>query len=179
MRANGAKAALNISHIAHPTREFETPSGKIEFYSARAEEAGLPPLPVQQDSAQSDGSYPLRLCQGRTLTQFHASYDHGRALPTLAKRDPGPELWISPGDGAARGLGDGDALRVFNEQGAFEAKAHITADIPPGVVWMKDGCVGLNRVTSGAPVVPDAALGFFHFSVGQSSYEANVDVAAA
>ena len=179
MRANGAKAALEISHIAHPTHEFETPSGKIEFYSARAEEAGLPPLPVQQVPPQSDGSYLLRLCQGRTLTQFHAFYDHGRALPTLAKRDPGPELWISPGDASARALGDGDAIRVFNDRGTFDAKAHLTQDIPAGVVWMKDGCVGLNRVTSGAPVVPDAALGFFHFSVGQSSYEANVDVVAA
>ena len=32
---------------------------------------------------------PLTLRQGRTLTHFHGFYDHGRALPTLAKADPG------------------------------------------------------------------------------------------
>jgi len=42
-----------------------------------------------------------------------------------------------------------------------------------------DGCVGLNRVTSGAPALPEAALGLFHFTVGQAAYEAMVEVAAA
>jgi hypothetical protein len=44
---------------------------------------------------------------------------------------------------------------------------------------MRDGCVGLNRVTSGAPALPEAALGLFHFTVGQAAYEAMVEVAAA
>lgn len=119
------------------------------------------------------------MCQGRSLTQFHAFYDHGQALPLLAERDPGPQLWLSPGDAAKRRLADGDAIRVFNGRGEFAAKAHVTGHIPDGVVWMRDGCVGLNRVTSGAPALPEAALGLFHFTVGQAAYEAMVEVAAA
>lgn len=182
LRASGGKAALKISQIAHPTHEFHTPSGKIEFYSARAEEAGLPPLPVHeaktQTAAGAASDYPLALCQGRTLTQFHAFYDHGQALPMLAERDPGPELWISPDDAHVRDLADSDAIRVYNRRGAFEAKAHITDQIPTGVVWMRDGCLGMNRVTSGAPVLPEKALGLFRFTVGQAEYEAMVEVVA-
>jgi len=180
LRAGGGRIALNVSHIAYPDRRFDTPSGKIEFYSAQAAEAGLPPLPVHQERPrQATGHYPLALTQGRTLTQFHAFYDHGQALPLLVERDAGAQLWISPDDAAARKLSEGDAIRVYNRRGAFAAKAHITDRIPPGVVWMRDGCVGLNQVTSGAAVLPEKALGLFHFTVGQAEYEATVEVEAA
>jgi anaerobic selenocysteine-containing dehydrogenase len=180
LRANDGRAALNVSHIAYPDHRFHTPSGKIEFYSARAKEAGLPPLPTHEERPRpAAGDYPLALCQGRTLTQFHAFYDHGQALPMLAGRDPGAQLWISPRDAARRDLTDGDAVRVYNHRGAFAAKAHITDRMPAGVVWMRDGCVGLNQVTSGAPILPEEALGLFHFTVGQAEYEAMVEVEAA
>ena len=180
LRANGGRMALKISHIAYPDRQFDTPSGKIEFYSARAAEAGLPPLPVHDGPPRpAAGDYPLALCQGRTLAQFHAFYDHGQALPMLAERDAGAQLWISPGDASGRELSEGDAIRVFNRRGAFAAKAHITDRIPPGVVWMRDGCIGLNQVTSGAAALPEEALGRFHFTVGQAAYEAMVEVEAA
>ena len=179
LRANGGRKALNVSHIAYPDRRFHTPSGKIEFYSARAAEAGLPPLPIHEGRPRpAAGDYPLALCQGRTLTQFHAFYDHGQALPMLAERDAGAQLWISPSDAAARELSEGDAIRVYNRRGAFAAKAHITDRILPGVVWMRDGCIGLNEVTSGAAVLPEKALGLFHFTVGQAEYEAMVEVGA-
>ncbi|MFP6706010.1 MAG: molybdopterin-dependent oxidoreductase [Alphaproteobacteria bacterium] len=180
LRANSGNAALNISHVAYPQQAFHTPSGKIEFYSARAEEAGLPPLPIQEADAEEhvEADYPLALCQGRTLTQFHAFYDHGRALPILAKQDPGPELWISPIDAHARNLSNGDGIRIYNQRGTFEATAHVTDQIPAHVVWMKDGAFGLNRVTSGAPVVPEGALDLFPFTVGQAEYTALVEVAA-
>jgi len=180
LRANGGRAPLKISHVAYPDRRFHTPSGKIEFYSARAVEAGLPPLPVYEARPRpAADDYPLALCQGRTLTQFHAFYDHGQALPILAQRDAGAQLWISPDDATGRELSEGDAIRVYNRRGTFSAKAHITDRIPPGVVWMRDGCVGSNQVTSGAPVLPEKALGLFHFTVGQAEYRAMVEVEAA
>src|SRR5205814_4004718 len=60
-------------------------------------------------------AYPLALRTGRTLTHFHAFYDHGRALPTLAAADPEPRLWISPADAARRAIADGDAIRRSEE----------------------------------------------------------------
>ncbi len=183
LRGNDGRAALEISHTAYPTHAFDTPSGKIEFHSERAREAGLPPLPVHDAKAPADAGtqadYPLALCQGRTLTQFHSFYDNGRALPLLVERDPGPELWVSPDDAQFRNLSDGVPVRVYNERGSFEARAHVTDRINAGVVWIRDGTVGLNRVTSGAPVLPETALELFRFSVGQAHFGAMVEVARA
>ncbi|HEX9574681.1 MAG TPA: HAD family hydrolase, partial [Myxococcales bacterium] len=46
-------------------------------------------------------------------------------------------------------------------------------------VWMRDGWAGLNTLTSGAPVLPDAAVDVFEFSAGQADFEARVEVAPA
>ena len=175
LRREGGIRALRISHVAYPDHVFDTPSGKVELYSERAVSLGLPPVPVHTDLATSP--YPLAFRQGRTLTQFHGFYDHGRALPTLAKADPEPVLWISPADAGARRIGQGDAIRLYNERGEFSARAHVTPNIREGTVWMRDGWEGLNRLTSGSSAIPDQAVDLFPFSSGQASFDARVEVA--
>jgi anaerobic selenocysteine-containing dehydrogenase len=177
LRAQGGIGALRVSHVAHPDHRFSTPSGKVEFYSARAAALGLPPLPVPEEAPAPTGR--LAFAQGRALTHFHAFYDHGRALPTLARLDPEPCLWISPADATARGLQDGMAVRLSNERGEFQARAHVTERVPPGTVWMRDGWEGLNRLTSGRACIPDAAVDTFAFAAGQATFEALVDVTPA
>jgi anaerobic selenocysteine-containing dehydrogenase len=175
LRAEGGIRALPISHVAYPDHRYHTPSGKVEFYSEQARQLGLPPLPIHEELPHS--AYPLAFRQGRTLTHFHGFYDHGRALPSLAKLDAAPSLWISPADAAARGLQDGAPIRIYNERGAFQAYARVTKRIPPGTVWMRDGWEGLNRLTSGSTCIPDAAVDIFHFSAGQAAFDAMVEVA--
>ena len=144
----GGIRALSISPVAHPDRKFTTPSGRIEFYSERAASIGL--LTAARARRPAGVAVALTLRQGRTLTQFHAFYDHGRALPTLAKADPEPELWIAVADAAERAIADGASIRIYNERGDMTARAHVTDRIPAGTVWMRDGWEGLNRLTSGA-----------------------------
>jgi anaerobic selenocysteine-containing dehydrogenase len=177
LRAEGGARALRVSHVGHPDRAFPTPSGKIELYSARAESLGLPPLPVHEPLPAS--RYPLSLRQGRTLTHFHGFYDHGRALPSLAALESGPALWISPADAGARGVADGDPIRVFNERGEMRARAHVTDRVPARTVWMRDGWDGLNRLTSGEACLPDHAVDVFGFSAGQAAFDAAVEVRPA
>src|SRR5262249_24415755 len=135
---------------------------------------GLPPLPVHKVDKASP--YPLALTFGRTLTHFHSFYDEGWALPSLAKHNAAPQLWISRSDADARQLSSGDAIKIYNERGEFAAKAHVTEDVPPGVVWIRDGWLGLNHLTSGNAVLTGDALTLFPFSVGQSDYGAQVEV---
>ncbi|HYS08698.1 MAG TPA: molybdopterin-dependent oxidoreductase [Myxococcales bacterium] len=176
LASEGGIRALQISHVSYPDLRFDTPSGKVEFFSERAKSFGLPALPVFEPAPPS--SFPLAFRFGRTLTQFHAFYDHGRALPTLAAADPEPRLWISPADASARGLSDGDGIRIFNQRGEMLARASVTDKVPPGTVWMRDGWQGQNTLTSGAPVLPDAAVDLFgRFSGGQAEFETAVEVA--
>ena len=71
------------------------------------------------------------------------------------------------------------AFAVYNEHGEFQAYAQVTERIPSGTVWMRDGWEGLNRLTSGAPAIPDEAVDLFHFSAGQAAFDARVEVAPA
>ena len=179
LATEGGMRALIVSPVAHPDLKFATPSGKIELYSERAIGLGLPPLPVYEAPAAS--AYPLVLQQGRTLTHFHGFYDHGRALPTLARVDPEPALWISPADASARGVRDGAAIRIHNERGAMRARARVTDKMPSGTVWMRDGWSGLNDLTAGVPVLADGSVDAFHtlgFSGGQATFGARVEVEA-
>lgn len=182
LRRGNGMAALRISHVAHPTLDFDTPSRKIEFLSTKAQALGLPALPTFTVSTEAAGLgasvYPLQLTQGRTLTHFHSFYNNGMELPTLARREKEPQLWLAPADAAARQIADGAAIRVFNQRGAMAARAHVTERMPPGAVWMRDGWAGLNQMTGGGAVLPDAAVDAFAFSAGQSRFDTAVEVAA-
>src|SRR5262249_37869026 len=145
LRAAGGFLPLKVPHVAYADRKFDSPSGKIEFYSSQADKLGLSPLPVHK-ADKGTTPYPLALSFGRTLTHFHAFYDEGRALPSLAKHNAAPQLWISRVDAEARKLSNGDGIKIYNERGEFGAKAHVTDDVPPGVVWIRDGWVGLNHL---------------------------------
>lgn len=174
LRTEGGIRELKIDHVAHPDLKFATPSGKIEFYSDRAKQHGLPPLPTFQK--RESGGQPLELRMGRSINHFHSFYDSGRALPTLAKRDSAPQLWISASDANARKIADGDPIRIHNKRGEASALAAITDKVPQGTVWIHDGWPGLNTLTDGGSAIPDAATQIFPFTTGQAAYDAFVEV---
>lgn len=175
-RRGGYWQKSNLWHVAYQDHRFHTPSQKIEFWSERAHQVGLSPLPSYTAPAQE--AYPLRFCQGRTLTAFHSFFDEGQALPTLARANgTGPELWIHPQDAHSRNIQNGSPIVIANERGRFAARAHVTADVLQGVVWMRDGWAGVNRVTSGAPVVPLTANDLVPgIPGGQTTFDAWVEV---
>lgn len=177
LRANGGNAPLHISHVSYPTFRFDTPSGKIEFWSEKARLMGLDPLP--QPSRMTAGTPLLALAQGRTFAHFHSFYDHARALPTLASRETEPVLWIAPEDGTCRGIRDGDQILITSSRGSFQAKAKLTDRIVQGAVWIRDGWPGFNALTDGSAVLPETALNGFAFSVGQANFGALVQIAPA
>ena len=121
----------------------------------------------------------MALTQGRTLTHFHSFYNNGREIPTLARREQEPQVWLAPTDAAARHIADGAAIRLYNEQGLLAARAHVTERMQAGAIWVRDGCPSLNQLTAAAAVLPDPAVDVFAFSAGQSSFVAKVEVVPA
>ena len=90
----------------------------------------------------------------------------------MARHNTAPQLWIFRIDAEARQLSSGDGIKIYNERGEFGAKAYVTDDVPPGVVWIRDGWVGLNHFTFDEVVLTGDALSLIPFSVGQSDYGA-------
>jgi anaerobic dimethyl sulfoxide reductase subunit A len=128
--------------IRDPERHpFSTPSGKIEIYSmtlaATPDPYGLgaiPPIPTWIDDP-IDPRYPLRLVTPKSRARTHSI--HGNQ-PILARADV-DDVWINAADAAARGIADGQMVRVFNGRGVTRLPARVTDRIAPGVVSIKEG----------------------------------------
>jgi biotin/methionine sulfoxide reductase len=87
---------------------------------------------------------------------------------------------INPVDASARNLTDGDLVRVFNERGACQARAHVSDDIRPGVVslstgaWFDPDDDGTD--TQGNPNILTLDLGTSRIGQGSSAHTALVEV---
>jgi len=124
------------------THRFTTPSGKIEIYSmamaAKPDPYGLgamPPIPTWFDPVEPDAKYPLMLCSPKSRARTHSI--HGNQ-PLLARVDP-DDVWMNPADARARGITDGQTVRIFNDRGSTLLPAKVTPRIAQGVVSIKEG----------------------------------------
>jgi anaerobic dimethyl sulfoxide reductase subunit A len=124
-------------------RPFPTPSGKIEIYSERWAELNdpeLPPIPKYMEARESWRSplakkYPLQFISTHFRKRALSQFDNVPWMRELG----GQELQINCGDAFARGIGQGDRVRVFNDRGAFLARAKVSERIMPGVVHVPQG----------------------------------------
>lgn len=138
-----ADAVAFAKEIREPDRyKFSTPSGKIEIYSmalaANPDPYGLgdiPPIPTWIAPAPPDPAYPLALCTPKSKARTHSI--HGNQ-PGLARVDP-DAVWLNPDDAAARGIGDGERVRVFSAHGATIMPVKVTDRIRKGTVSIKEG----------------------------------------
>lgn len=135
---------------------FPTPSGKIELVSAEAGTRwGSDPLPVffehEERPAHGDAkAYPLQILTPNTKNRIHSQFGN---LPSIRALDPKPFVQLSPPDADARGVDDGDRVRVFNARGSVEIEAAIDFSLRPGCVvvhngwWLSEGG-GINRLSA-------------------------------
>jgi anaerobic selenocysteine-containing dehydrogenase len=166
---------LNVPEIFAPFAEgnFPTPSGKCEFFSESLQKQGLDPLPMYIPPRESVKSapelavkYPLAILSPPAHSFLNSSFAN---LPSFLKAEKEPFLEIHPVDAAARGIQNGDRVRVFNDRGDFQLKARVTDKARSGVVvalsvwWKKltaDGC-NANDVTSQGLTDLGAAATFY------------------
>ena len=145
---------------------FPTPSGKCEFASPRLAAQGLDPVPdfvPPYESVTSNPDlarrYPLAMISPPARNFMNSTFVNIDSL-RAGEREPACEL--NPGDAAARGIGEGDRVRLFNARGSCLVRARVSARARPGVVvawgvwWHKlsavDGRPGrnVNALTSQA-----------------------------
>ena len=77
-------------------------------------------------------------------------------LPAFVAEEKTPRVWLHPVDARARGIVDGDRVRVFNDRGGFTANARVGdragegVAVAPCIWWRKLGPDGnnVNAVTS-------------------------------
>ncbi|HEY0545630.1 MAG TPA: molybdopterin oxidoreductase family protein [Pyrinomonadaceae bacterium] len=139
---------------------FPTDSGKCELFSEKLEALGLPAVPdfiPPSESRQSAPELAKRFPLGLISPAAHAFLNSSFAnLPKQLKQELRPFVEIHPEDARARGIADGDGVRLFNERGSCELSAVVTTRARAGVVvspsvwWNKlsPGQTNINQLTS-------------------------------
>jgi anaerobic selenocysteine-containing dehydrogenase len=130
-----------------------TPSGKIEFYSEALASQGLDPLPafvppVESRFGDLAKRFPLEFLSRKAdnyMNSTFANLDGHRKMEARTSQ----RLEMHPADAAARGIADGDPIRVWNDRGALSLQAMLNASLPAGVVagkldWAKLSANGAN-----------------------------------
>jgi anaerobic selenocysteine-containing dehydrogenase len=113
---------------------WATPSGRLEFYSEALASQGLAPMPdwvEDPEDAAVAARWPLRLLTAPGYYQSHTAFSGN---PTLRRRAGAPECVLHPEDAAARGLRDGERVRLVNDLGEVRLRLRISDEVGPGVV---------------------------------------------
>jgi anaerobic selenocysteine-containing dehydrogenase len=114
---------------------FPTPSGKVEFASARANIDGHPrTAEPHADPRPADGR--LRLLTPASPWLLNDSFANE---PRLAHRLGAPAIALHPADAAERGLAAGDRVLARSPAGELELTAVLSEDLPRGVAFSPKG----------------------------------------
>lgn len=155
----------------HAEGNFKTPSGKCEFKASAAENGNfvvevwrsgytaMQPggyvdpvpnfIPPNESSTHNPGlshRYPLNLLSPKPHAFLNSQYGN----ETPQRRRQGEQLiLINPKDAQPRGIVAGSYVRVFNDRGAFEARAEVSDDVMAGMLLTNVGhWPGHNRTGS-------------------------------
>jgi anaerobic selenocysteine-containing dehydrogenase len=132
LRAGGAvKLAPEPGH-----QRFATPSGKLEFYSETLAAQGLPAMPdwvSDPDERAASERFPLRLLTAPGYFQAHTAW---AGVATLRRRAGEPECVLHPEDAAARGLRDGQAVKLESRHGTVRLRLRVSDETSRGVAFV-------------------------------------------
>ncbi len=151
-QGNAVRLNIEANPYAHG---FNTPSGKVEFFSTDWERKGLDPLPSGHVARDPEGgdTYPMELITPPHLLFLNSAFNE---IDDIRKMAGPAEVLIHPEDAAKRGIQPSDVVRVFNARGECHLHARVTPDTQPGLLvaeglhWpqLMPGGKGANQLTS-------------------------------
>ncbi len=136
-----AFADFRADPVANP---LKTQTGMIEVYSpylaSLNDPKEIPAVPkyIPEWEGVSDPlreKYPLLMSTTHFVARSHSTFDNVDYL-----REAHPQaLWINPIDADARGIKNGDMVKVFNDRGEVHLPVFVTRRIRPGITNMPQG----------------------------------------
>ena len=164
---------------------LQTPSGKIEIYSATIagfnyyDCPGHPTwlAPTEWSGAKRAGQFPLHLVSPQPGDKLHSQMEC--AIADIPGERPTP-ITIHPIDAAKRDIRNGEIVSVFNDRGECLARAQISEDILQGVVslptgaWFTTNSEGTE--TQGNPNTLTLDVGTSQLGQGSSAHSCLVDI---
>lgn len=148
-----------VSKVVEDMPQF-TPSGRYELYLENP--TSMCPtdkdlsndhdyLPVYRpqnevDNAELRKKYPLSVNNSHPRWRVHSSYWE---VPWLEEMEGEPIGYINPLDAEARGIADGDHVRVYNDRGEVVVKAVYSEGIQPGSMDIPKGNQRVQNIKGG------------------------------
>jgi len=136
-------AGFRANPVAEP---LATPTGKLEIWSDAIADFGYDDCPghpmwfepKEWLGAELAKTYPLHLVSNQPVTRLHSQLDNG--IVSRESKVAGREAaTLHPADAAARGIGDGDVVRLFNGRGQCLAGAVVSDAVRRGTVQLPTG----------------------------------------
>ncbi len=136
---------------------FRTPSGKAELYSEAMKALGLDPVaeftpPTESRNGGQGTAFPLELLARKADNFLNSTFPN---VPSVQAMEEPDLLEMHSADARARGIADGETVRVYNGRGEIFLKARVDGAVQPGVVsarlsWAKlsPGYRNINVLTS-------------------------------
>jgi anaerobic selenocysteine-containing dehydrogenase len=110
--------------VPHAEGGFGTESGRVTLHADYE-----PPAEVA-DAALAE-RFPLAMITPKTHLFLNSTFANQRRQHAA---QPAPVVVLNPADAAARGVNDGNQVRVFNARGSFVCGALVSDDARPGVL---------------------------------------------
>jgi anaerobic dimethyl sulfoxide reductase subunit A len=86
--------------------------------------------------SEDTGRYPLLLSSPHSVYRVHSFLDNSPLLNSDCYRHA---VWMNVSDARARGIKDGDVVRIYNHLGAMIIPAYVTSRVTPGTVYVFHG----------------------------------------
>jgi molybdopterin guanine dinucleotide-containing S/N-oxide reductase-like protein len=153
-------------------KELGTSSGKLEFVSQDLlqhfpDDEERPPMARYIPSWEGYQSelakkYPLQMISPHPRMSFHSHYDShvrwiGEVPPNRICKDGYHyrAVRVNPVDAKARGIRNGDVIRLHNDRGSVLGVAHLTERVRPGVIHSYTSSSKYDPLEPGKPYSTD------------------------
>lgn len=172
VREGGGAVPLHFKPQRYLNEGFNTPSGKVEIYSATMKKHGYDPLPAYTEPFESPANpelgekYPFILISGaRSMAFTHSQH---RNIPSMLRREPKPVALIHTATAARLGISDGRTVNIESPRGSIRMEARITESIHPDVVSVPHGWAwsNVNMLTGGEFKMRDRISAYPAFRTG-------------
>jgi thiosulfate reductase/polysulfide reductase chain A len=116
---------------------FDTPSGKVEFWSKQLADKGFDPVPKYRRPSDPPDGY-FRLVTGRAPVHTFSRTQNNALLADLM---PSNEVWVNTATAGRLGLANGRFVRLRNQDGVLSnrVKVKATQRIRPDTVYIVYG----------------------------------------
>ncbi len=157
----GSRKAKLASPAAWADLGFKTPSGKYEFVSQMAAENEHPALPTHLPGREPYA--PMRLLTPHHKYGLHSQFQN---LDWMHDYNPEPFVYVNPVTAKAKGIADGDWVRVFNKVGEEKVRARITNNVPADTLLMYEAWFGAKNAYNVNRLVDDESSDMGRYKTG-------------